>query len=322
MARQSRVKEPTPLAVVYLDPKTLVPYEKNARTHSDAQVNQIADSMTAFGFTNPILLTTRNRIVAGHGRQRAALQLGMATVPTIALGPLSEPQIKALIIADNKLAMNAGWDFDLLRLELGDLQAGGFNLDLTGFSKLELIDIFATKASAVDPDDVPPLPEKPISRLGDIWQLGPHRLACGDSTNAENVKALLDGDRPHLMVTDPPYGVEYDADWRNRAIRANGSPYGGRAVGKVSNDDRVDWSGAWVLFPGDVVYCWHADRHASSVQISLETCGFEMRAQIIWAKQQFAIGRGHYHFQHEPCYYLVRKGATGHWAGGRKQTTL
>jgi DNA modification methylase len=158
--------------------------------------------------------------------------------------------------------------------------------------------------------------------LGDVWLLGGHRIICGDSTKAEDVERVLAGVKPHLMVTDPPYGVEYDANWRNVAMRADGTPSDGRAVGKVLNDGQSDWREAWALFPGDVAYVWHAGRHASSVQSSLEASKFEIRCQIIWSKGRFAIGRGDYHWQHEPCWYAVRKGKTGHWAGDRKQTTL
>jgi DNA modification methylase len=136
------------------------------------------------------------------------------------------------------------------------------------------------------------------------------------------VVAALDGVRPNLMVADPPYGVDYDADWRNRADRANGKPYGALAIGQVANDDQSDWSTAWALFPGDVVYCWHAGRHASTVQASLEASGFEIVSQIIWAKTRLIISRGDYHWQHEPCWYAVRKGKKHGWHGDRSQTTL
>jgi DNA modification methylase len=163
---------------------------------------------------------------------------------------------------------------------------------------------------------------------------GGHRLLCGDATVATDVERVLDGGKPHLMVTDPPYGVNYDPAWRNEAGRAlDGSvqrlssgkahvPLGARALGKVENDDRADWTEAWALFPGAVVYVWHAGTKAGIVQHSLESCGFETRAQIIWDKQRLVISRGHYHPQHEPCWYAVRKGATGHWAGDRKQSTV
>jgi DNA modification methylase len=191
------------------------------------------------------------------------------------------------------------------------------------FSETELAAIFGpdVKAGLTDPDEVPE--ERPTSIVaGDLFQLGRHRLLCGDSTVATDVARLLGSVEPHLMVTDPPYGVEYDPDWRNRADRANGLPYGASAIGQVMNDTQSDWREAWALFPGDVAYVWHAGRHASLVQQSLEACLFEIRCQVIWAKPRFAISRGHYHWQHEPCWYAVKKGSTGHWSGDRSQTTL
>jgi DNA modification methylase len=145
---------------------------------------------------------------------------------------------------------------------------------------------------------------------------------CGDSTNEENVKALLHGAEPHLMVTDPPYGVEYDANWRNEALKSNGKPLGDRAIGKVANDNRADWTEAWRLFKGDVCYVWHASIFSDVVAISLKNCDFEMKALIIWNKSNFAIGRSHYHHKHEPCWYAIKKGMTGHWQGSRKETTV
>jgi DNA modification methylase len=158
--------------------------------------------------------------------------------------------------------------------------------------------------------------------LGDVWLLGKHRIVCGDSTDADTVAKCLNGVVLHLMVTDPPYGVEYDANWRNKATRTDGSADGGRATGVVLNDDRADWRETWALFPGDVAYVWHAGLFAATVAESLEVCNFQLRSQIVWAKQQFAIGRGDYHWQHEPCWYAVRKGSKGYYDGGRKQSTL
>ena len=302
----------------------LIPYARNARTHSDAQVAQIAASMREFGFTNPVLIDADDGIIAGHGRVMAARKLKMADVPCIRLGHLNEAQRRLYVITDNKLALNAGWDLPMLSAEFLDLQGLDADLSLTGFSSEEIGALLAKAGTQglTDPDDVPEAPETPIACVGDVWMLGGHRLVCGDCTDPLVVDKALAGVKPHLMVTDPPYGVEYDPDWRNRAIRSDGGRPNGRAIGTVLNDNRSDWTEAWALFPGDVAYCWHADRHASNTQTAFEACGFQMRSQIIWAKQQFAIGRGHYHVQHEPCFYMVRKGATGHWIADRKQTTL
>ncbi len=295
---------------------SLIPYARNARTHSDAQVAQIAASIREFGFTNPVLVDGDRGVIAGHGRLLAARKLGMADVPTIELSHLTPAQRRAYVLADNRLALSAGWDAELLRIELADLQADGFDLALTGFDAAEIAGIFALPTGGLtDPDDVPAAPEVPVTRLGDVWLLGRHRLVCGDSTDPATVERALAGVRPHLMVTDPPYGVEYDPAWRNRA--GLGST---KRVGKVENDHRADWREAWALFPGDVAYVWHGALHASTVAESLTACGFQIRAQVIWAKDRLVLGRGHYHWQHEPCWYAVR--GQGHWAGDRKQTTL
>jgi DNA modification methylase len=270
----------------------------------------------------PVLVDEAGTIIAGHGRVLAAAKLGLAEIPVMVACGWSEAQRRAYVIADNKLTDNAGWDEALLRLELADLEALGFDRLLTGFSADELAALSAGNPGLTDPDEVPEPPVEPIAKLGDVWQLGRHRLVCGDATKAEDVAKALAGVRPHLMVTDPPYGVDYDPDWRNQADRANGKPYGASAIGLVENDDRSDWREAWTLFPGTVIYCWHAGRHASTVQASLEAGGFEIINQVIWAKDHFVISRGDYHWQHEPCWYAVRKGKKHQWAGDRSQSTL
>lgn len=303
----------------------LIPYAKNSRTHSEAQVAQIAASIREFGWTNPVLLDEDGTIIAGHGRILAARKLGMAAVPYLTLAGLTPAQRRAYVIADNKLALNAGWDDELLKVELETLRdEDKYDLAKTGFSEQELDELLqaGVKEGETDPDDIPETPAKSVSILGDVWVLGNHRIVCGDCTHADVVAKALNGVKPHLMVTDPPYGVEYDANWRNEADRANGEAIGARAVGKVLNDDKADWREAWALFPGDVAYVWHAGIMAGAVADSLAAAGFEIRSQIVWGKTRFAISRGHYHWQHEPCWYSVRKGATGHWAGDRKQTTL
>lgn len=311
------------LKVEYLPLDALVPYARNSRTHSDAQVAQIAGSIREFGWANPILIDADGGIIAGHGRVLAARQLGMKEVPCIRLGHLTETQRKALVIADNKLALNAGWDDELLKLELTELQDGGFDLGLTGFSGDELAALLADRTDGLtDPDEAPEPPVNPVTVPGDVWLLGRHRIVCGDSTDADTVAKALNGVVPHLMVTDPPYGVEYDPAWRGKAKSKDGkrTSLGVHAKGEVLNDDKADWREAWALFPGDVAYVWHAGLFAGTVAESLTAAGFKLRSQIVWSKNNFAIGRGDYHWQHEPCWYAVR--GTGHWAGDRKQSTV
>jgi DNA modification methylase len=301
----------------------LVPYARNARTHSPEQVDQIAGSIREWGWTVPVLIDEEGTLIAGHGRVMAAKKLGLKEVPVMVASGWSEAQKRAYVLADNKLALNAGWDNELLKVELEGLKDLDFDLDLTGFGADELAVLLAEKTEGnTDPDEIPDAPAIPVSELGDVWLLGKHRIVCGDCTTVEVVDKSLNGVKPHLMVTDPPYGVEYDADWRNKAKRADGTPIGGKALGKVANDDKADWREAWALFPGDVAYVWHAGNMAHVVAESLLACDLHIRAQVIWAKSQFVIGRGDYHPQHEPCWYAVRKGKTGHYDGGRKQSTL
>ena len=297
----------------------LIPYAANARTHSDAQVAQIAASIREWGWTTPILTDPEGGVIAGHGRLLAARQLGITEVPVMVAEGWTAAQRKAYVLADNQLALNAGWDAAVLSTELQGLSEVGFDLELLGFGNLE--ELLATGTEGLtDPDDVPETPAEPVTVLGDVWVMGRHRIVCGDSTDADTVAKCLNGVTPHLMVTDPPYGVEYDAGWRDDRAGKVGKT--GTATGAVMNDDRADWSEAWALFPGDVAYVWHAGLRAREVVESLEAAGFSMRAQIIWAKSQLAMSRGHYHFQHEPCWYAVRNGKTGHWSGDRKQSTL
>lgn len=296
----------------------LVPYARNARTHSPEQVGQIAASMREFGWTYPVLVDEEDSIIAGHGRVLAAQKLKLPEVPVMVARGWSEAQKKAYILADNKLAENAGWDEALLRVELADLQAEGFDLSLTGFSSLELTGLFSTQDGNTDPDETPEPPATPTSQAGDLWRLGDHRLICGDCTDKATVERVLDGQKPHLMVTDPPYGVEYDPAWRSKALQDGAR----RAEGLVQNDDRDDWREAWALFPGDVAYVWHAPHRAPEVLASLEAVALLRRWHIIWNKSRQVLGRGHYHLKHEACWYAIREGANGHWSGDRKQTTV
>lgn len=297
---------------------SLVPYARNARTHSAAQVDQIAASIREWGWTVPVLVDEAGELIAGHGRLLAAQKLGLAEVPVMVACGWSEAAKRAYVLADNKLALNAGWNEELLKLELGDLRLGGFDLSLMGFGDKELEELLHQAVDGLtDPDVVPEAPAKPVSRLGDVWLLGRHRLVCGDAMDAEVVRLCLNGVVPHLMVTDPPYGVGYDPAWRNEALGASSA-----RTGKVLNDDRADWREAWALFPGDVAYVWHGALHAATVAESLKACSFGIRSQIIWKKPSLVLGRGDYHWSHEPCWYAVREKKTGHWAGDRKQTTV
>jgi len=304
----------------------VLPYAENARTHSPAQVAQIAASIAEFGFVNPVLVDAEGVLIAGHGRVMAARQLGLASVPALRLGHLSPAQARALRLADNQIALNSGWDESLLAAEIARIRDEAVvDLDVLDFSGMELDRLLASLALEAGGDlaqddldaPAPERPTEPVTRPGDLWWLGRHRLLCGDATSAGDVARLLAGARPHLMVTDPPYGVEYDPSWRNQAgVSAT------LRTGRVANDDRADWREAWSLFPGDVAYVWHAGVHARTVIESLEAAGFAIRSQIVWGKPRLVLGRGDYHWQHEPCLYAVRKGATGHWQGARDQTTL
>jgi DNA modification methylase len=231
---------------------------------------------------------------------------------------------KELAIADNRIAeLDLTWSPDVLA---GFADEG---IDLAQFwnddelaALLGDVDGETKPAPDAQMDKAEELQAKWQVQRGDLYAIGDHRLLCGDSTNADDVARVMAGEKAQLMVTDPPYGVDYDPEWRNEAAAKGLIAFASGREGKVANDDRVDWSEAWALFEGDVVYCWHADRHASKVQSSLESCGFEMRSQVIWAKPRFVISRGHYHWQHEPCWYAVRKGATADWIGDHSQTTL
>lgn len=304
---------------------SLIPYARNAKKHDAAQVSSIAASVKEFGFNNPVLIDKDSGIIAGHGRVLAAQKLGLKQVPCIRLGHLTENQKRAYILADNRLSeTGGGWDREMLKIELDDIDWGDlmdFNLDDLGdFDWPEVEDGGAEGDADAEPqvDRADELNEKWKVKAGDLWLIGEHRLLCGDSTKAEDVARLLGDRKPVLMVTDPPYGVEYDPAWRAEAgVNKNTGK-----MGKVANDDRADWREAWALFPGDAAYVYHAGVMSSTVQASLEICGFKIRAQIIWAKDRMALSRGDYHWQHEPCWYAVRDGKPGHRNDDRKQTTL
>ena len=221
-----------------VDISSVIPYARNPR-RNEAAVAKVAASLQEFGWRQPIVVDEDMVVVAGHTRLEAARTLSMEEVPIHIATGLTPEQIKAYRLADNRVGQEAEWDAELLRLELGELEGMDFALDLTGFDSDELAQFMADpfEEGETDPDEVPEPPEDPVTVVGDVWLLGNHRLVCGDSTSADDVAKCLNGVEPHLMVTDPPYGVEYDANWRNEAMRADGTADGGRAIGKVRNDD-------------------------------------------------------------------------------------
>lgn len=327
------------MKILYAKPDDLPDDPKNARTHSDAQIDKIVASIVEFGWTIPALFD--DVIRAGHGRKMAAKRIyanggTIYHMPGEAAGGKPIPkgkmpywdctgwtkaQRKAYSVADNQLALEADWDDVILRETLMDLGGLEFDLDLLGFDNIDEILAAPMPKGATDPDDVPPLAD-PISEAGEIWQLGKHRLICGSSTDAATVALLMGHDQPMLMVTDPPYGVDYDPNWRNEAERADGSKIGAKNVGRVQNDDQADWTDAWALFAGDVAYVWHGEQQCADMNAQLFATGLNSRNLIVWGKPHLIIGRGHYHSQHESCWYAVRKGKTAHWTGDRKQSTL
>ena len=307
----------TEMTIEWWDIERVKPYEHNARTLSPKAVDKVAASLREFGWRQPIVVDREGVIVCGHTRLLAAQKLGMRQVPVHVATDLTPAQIKAYRLADNRTNQETDWNLELLAPEISDLRGLSFDLSLIGFDTREL-DALLTPDGDAKANACPDVPVAPVSRVGDLWRLGPHRVLCGDSTAIDATSRLLGEQKaPFIMVTDPPYGVDYDPSWR---VEVDG---GGRhAVGKVANDDQVDWSPAFRLFPGDVAYVWHAGVHAGEVAACLAGIKFQIRAQIVWRKQHFVMSRGHYHWGHEPCFYAVREGKPAHWNGDRTQSTV
>jgi len=280
-------------------------------------VDKVAESIKKFGWRQAVVVDSDGVIICGHTRWLAARKLALAKVPVHQADNLTPAEVKAYRLMDNRSHQETDWDFDLLAIELSDLRGLDLDLDLTGFDAREIDSLLVGAEDDERADLAPALPEHPVTLAGDLWICGPHRVLCGDATSAEDVARLVDGAKPFLMVTDPPYGVEYDPQWRERAGLGRQ-----RQVGTVRNDHQADWSAAYKLFTGDVAYVWHAGVHAAEVADSLATAVFQIRSQIVWAKQHFALSRGNYHWQHEPCWYCVRKGHGSRWRGDRTQSTV
>ena len=308
-------------------------YPRNARKWSAKAVEKVAASIREYGWKQPLVCDADDVIIIGHLRRAAGRRAGMTECPVHVARDLTPEQVRGLRLMDNRSHEEAGWDFELLGPELIDLQRLGFGLDLTGFDEQELARAMMTKADGLtDPDECPPIPETPVSRPGDLWLLGPHRLLCGSCLDKAAVARLLDGGKPTLLITDPPYGVELDNEWRDRA-GLNRSDHAvstyvkrrteGHTVTSMAGDAIADWSPAFSLVPSlAIAYVWHATSHMIEVAEGLRSIGFELRQQIIWEKTVAAISRQAYHWKHEPCWYAVRKGQTAKWIGTKDQTTI
>jgi len=305
----------------------LIPYVNNSRTHSDDQIAQVAASIKEFGFTNPVLTDGENGIIAGHGRVLAARKLGMNQVPCIELSHLTKNQRKAYIIADNKLALNSGWDDELLKIELDELDTDGFDISLTGFTPEELDALIVTEVEGLtDEDVVPEPPIEPITKMGDVWILGNHRVMAGDSTRIDAVETLMDGQKASLVVTDPPWNVAYGTNLAN-----NAQDYKARTILNDSMDagkwaeflSAVVGNLALVTLPGCPLYCVMGPSEWPAIDKALRDGGFHWSSTIIWAKDQLVMSRKDYHTQYEPIWYGWNDRAARLWVvKDRKQSDL
>lgn len=296
----------------------LVPYVNNARTHSPEQINKLRSSLREFGFINPVIIDRDYGVIAGHGRILAAKEEKISEVPCVFADHLTEAQKKAYIIADNRMAMDAGWDEELLRVEIEALQAEAFDLALTGFDEKELADLFGDDAEVQEDDfDVDAELEKPvITKQGDVWTLGRHRLVCGDSTKAETYDVLMQGQKANLVVTDPPYNVNYEG-----------------TAGKIKNDNMASekfyeflfdaFSNMSKVMADDAsIYVFHADTEGLNFRRAFSDAGFYLSGCCIWMKPSLVLGRSPYQWRHEPCLYGWKKNGKHQWYADRKQTTI
>lgn len=294
----------------------LKPYKNNARTHSDEQIEKIAKSMKEFGFINPVLVDGDLNVIAGHGRILGAKKLGMKEVPCLFIENLTEEQKRAYIIADNRLAEDAGWDKELLKIELEDLKNMNFDITLTGF-ELEDFDFSMDETEVIEDEFDETVPEEPTSKKGEIYKLGKHFLMCGDSTDINDVEKLMNGVKADMLLTDPPYNVDYE---------------GGTGL-TIQNDNMDDetfreflrvsfFNANSVMKEGAVFYIWHADSEGYNFRGACHDIGWKVRQCLIWCKNTLVMGRQDYHWKHEPCLYGWKEGASHLWASDRKQTTV
>lgn len=300
----------------------LLPYARNARTHSDDQVAQIAASIAEFGFTNPILAGSDGVIVAGHGRLAAAQKLGLAVVPVVVLDHLSATQRRALVIADNRIAENAGWDDAMLRIEIASLQDDDFDVSLTGFDADALAELMAGDEpdgeGETDDDAVPELLEMPISRPGDVWSLGGHRLLCGDSTVTESYDRLLDGEQVDMVFTDPPYNVNYANSAKDK-MRGKDRAILNDNLGDGFYDFLLAALTPTIAHCRGGIYVAMSSSELDVLQAAFRAAGGKWSTFIIWAKNTFTLGRADYQRQYEPILYGWPEGSQRHWCGDRDQ---
>ena len=307
----------------------LIPYVRNARTHSDAQVAQIAASIREWGWTTPVLCDEAGGMIAGHGRVLAARQLGITEVPVMVARGWSEAQKRAYILADNKLTLNAGWDEEMLRVELADLKGLGADLSLTGFSDDELAGLLVDRtAGLTDPDEAPEAPGEPVTVLGDVWVMGRHRLVCGDSTDAATVATVMGEQKADLIVTDPPYGVAFErGKFVGRDKAAKGPKYAPIANDELKGTALAEFLRNALVRGYDVakdapIYVWSPPlSEGAAILSAVQQAGFHVQSQIVWRKTPFVIGRADYHWQHEVCWYRF-KGKNHPWFGGRNKGTV
>ena len=296
----------------------LVPYVNNARTHSPEQINKLRSSLREFGFINPVIIDRDYGVIAGHGRILAAKEEGIKDIPCVFADHLTEAQKKAYIIADNRMAMDAGWDEELLRVEIEALQEEAFDLSLTGFDEKELADLFQEDSEVEDDDfDVDgELKEPAVTQMGDVWTLGRHRLVCGDSTKEETYEVLMQGQKANLVLTDPPYNVNYEG-----------------AAGKIKNDNMAGdkfyqflldaFTNMEKVMANDAsIYVFHADTEGLNFRKAFADAGFYLSGCCIWMKPSLVLGRSPYQWQHEPCLYGWKKKGKHQWYADRKQTTI
>lgn len=301
-----------------IETSKLIPYVNNARTHSPAQVMKLRSSLREFGFINPVIIDRDLNVIAGHGRIMAAKEEGIKKIPCVFVDYLTEAQKKAYILADNRMAMDAGWDEELLKIEIEALQAEAFDIGLTGFDDKEIADLFASDDDVEDDDfDVDAELEKPtFAKAGDVWVLGNHRLVCGDSTKPETYELLMEGKKANLVVTDPPYNVNYEG-----------------SAGKIKNDNMANdkfyqflfdaYSCMYQAMADDAsIYVFHADTEGLNFRRAFAEAGFYLSGTCIWKKQSLVLGRSPYQWQHEPCLFGWKKSGKHQWYSGRKETTI